>query len=262
MSPSQPQAQSPASARPSRVAKIAWYLALITLAGVVIGVLGAMTGVLPPLAGFLLFAAAMVLGSILTLIVGLVGLIVTRARSGRPPRIGRSSAWRAVAIGGVLLLTLAVLASRSGGVPPIHDITTDPGDPPRFGSSEGVAGRQGRNLDYPQGRPDSIALQKEAYPDLGPIRLDVPPNQAMDRAGRAAEALGWQIVGVDQADGRLEATDTSRLFRFVDDIVVRIRPAPGGSIVDVRSTSRVGESDLGANAARIRAFREHLARNG
>ena len=155
-----------------------------------------------------------------------------------------------------------MLTSRSGGVPPIHDITTDPGDPPRFGPSEGIAGRQGRDLDYPQGRPDSIALQKEAYPDLGPIRLDVPPNEAIDRAAKAAEALGWQIVGVDQADGRLEATDTSRLFRFVDDIVVRIRPAPGGSIVDVRSTSRVGESDLGANAARIRAFREQLSRNG
>ena len=84
MSASQPQAQSPVSARPSRVAKIAWYLALITLAGVVIGIVGAMTGVLPPLAGFLLFAAAMVLGSILTLIVGLVGLIVTRVRPGRP----------------------------------------------------------------------------------------------------------------------------------------------------------------------------------
>jgi uncharacterized protein (DUF1499 family) len=260
MSPSQPQAQSPA--RPSKVAKIALFLALITVAAVVIGLLGAMTGMLPPLAAFLLFAAAMVLGSILTLIVGVVGLIVTRARPGRPTRPGRSSAWKAVAIGGVLLLALAVLASRSGGVPPIHDVTTDPSDPPQFGASEGVALQQGRNLDYPQGRPDTTALQKEAYPDLEPIRLEVSPNDALDRAGEAALAVGWQIVDVDEGSGRLEATDTSRIFRFVDDIVVRVRPADGGSIVDVRSVSRVGESDLGANAARIRAFRERLTGSG
>jgi uncharacterized protein (DUF1499 family) len=243
------------------VAKIALYLGLITLAAVAIGLLGAMMGVLPPFAGFLLFGAAMVLGSVLTLLVGLVGIIVTRARAGRPVRPGRRSALQAVAIGGALLVVMAILASRSGRVPPIHDITTNLEDPPRFVAAARAEGNQGKNLDYPQGNPDTPAMQKEAYPDLEPIGLDLPPAEALERARKAAEDLGWQVVEVDPNDGRLEATFTSRLFRFVDDIVVRIRPSQGGSIADVRSTSRVGESDLGANAARIRSFREHLTEN-
>jgi uncharacterized protein (DUF1499 family) len=104
-------------------------------------------------------------------------------------------------------------------------------------------------------------MQREAYPDLQTIGLDLPPAEALARSRQVAEELGWEVVEVDEAEGRLEATFTSRLFRFVDDIVVRIRPSPGGSMVDLRSTSRVGESDLGANAARIRTFREHVTEN-
>jgi uncharacterized protein (DUF1499 family) len=240
------------------VAKIAGWLAVITVAAILIGTLGAMTGVVPPLQGFLLFAAAMVLGSILTLIVGVIGLIVTRARDGQPTRPGRVSARAATGIGLGLLVVLAVLASRSGGVPAIHDITTDPNDPPQFVAAAQAPGNQGRNLTYPHGRPDSAALQQEAYPDLQPIGVDLSPGDALQRARQAAQDLGWEVVDEDAGAGRLEATYTSRIFRFVDDIVVRIRPSQSGSIVDLRSTSRVGESDLGANAARIRAFRERL----
>jgi uncharacterized protein (DUF1499 family) len=258
MSKSRAQAQSPAAGEPSRVARIAWYLALFTLAGIAIGVLGAMTGLLPPLAGFMLFGASMALGSILAVVVGLIGLIVTRARAGRPVRAGRSLAARAIAIGAALLVLLAILVSRTSGVPPIHDITTDLNDPPQFVAA---AHTLGKSLDYPQGREDTPALQNEAYPDLEPIGLDLPADEALERARRVAETLGWEVVGVDDASGRLEATSTSRLFRFVDDIVVRIRRTESGTIADVRSTSRVGQSDLGANAARIRAFRERITEN-
>ena len=251
---SQSNASASTIGRPSRVAKIAFWLATLTLVAIVIGILGAMSGALPPFSGFLLFAAAMVLGSLLTLLVGLVGLVTTRARAGRPARPGRGQALAAVGIGAALLIVLAVLASRSGGVPAIHDITTDPGDPPAFVAAQRAAQEQGRKLDYPQGNPDTPALQKEAYPDLEPIGLEVPPAEALRRAHRVAEDLGWQIAEVDDQQGRLEATSTSRLFHFVDDIVVRVRPAPSGSILDLRSTSRVGESDLGANASRVRKF--------
>jgi uncharacterized protein (DUF1499 family) len=257
MSKSRAHAKGPAAGRPSRVARIAWYLALFTLAAIAIGVLGATMGVLPPFTGFVLFGAAMVLGSILTVVVGLAGLIVTRAQAGRPVRPGRVLAVRAVAIGGALLVVLALLASRSRGVPPIHDLTTDLNDPPQFVAA---AHAQGKSLDYPQGREDTPALQSEAYPDLEPIGLDLPAAEALDRARQVAETLDWEVVAVDDASGRLEATDTSRLFRFVDDIVVRIRRTESGTIADVRSTSRVGQSDLGANAARIRAFRELITR--
>jgi uncharacterized protein (DUF1499 family) len=98
------------------------------------------------------------------------------------------------------------------------------------------------------------AQQRAAYPDLATIRLAAPPAEAFAQAQRAAESLGWDVVAADPARGVLEAQQVSRLFRFVDDVVVRVRPADGGSLVDVRSKSRDGQGDLGVNAARIRAF--------
>jgi hypothetical protein len=245
----------PSAQRPSKVAKIATWLAILTVAAVVIGALGAMTGLLPPLAGFMLFGAAMVLGSLLTLIVGVVGLMATRARAGQPKRPGRAGARAATGVGLGLFVVFAVLAARSSGVPPIHDITTNLDDPPQFVAASNTAGRE---LSYPQGRADTAALQKESYPDLRTIGVDLSATEALARSRQAAEGLGWKVVEIDEAGGRLEATATSTVFRFVDDIVVRVRPSASGSMVDLRSTSRVGESDLGANAARIRAFRERL----
>jgi uncharacterized protein (DUF1499 family) len=76
----------------------------------------------------------------------------------------------------------------------------------------------------------------------------------MQRALDAARSLGWEVVASDAATGRIEATATSRWFGFKDDVVVRIRPEGAGSRVDVRSMSRVGVGDLGANAERVREF--------
>jgi uncharacterized protein (DUF1499 family) len=85
-----------------------------------------------------------------------------------------------------------------------------------------------------------------------------PPARAFDRALDAARGLGWEIVGVEPAEGRIEATDTTFWFGFKDDVVVRIRPEGSRSRIDVRSLSRVGRSDVGANARRIRRFVERL----
>jgi uncharacterized protein (DUF1499 family) len=110
---------------------------------------------------------------------------------------------------------------------------------------------------------DFAAQQRAAYPDLAPISLKAPPGEALERARRAAESLGWEVAEVrppqnEDGEGRIEAHEVSGVFRFVDDVVVRVRPAPGGSRVDVRSKSRVGRGDMGANAGRIRAFRAAL----
>jgi uncharacterized protein (DUF1499 family) len=108
------------------------------------------------------------------------------------------------------------------------------------------------------------AQQREGYPDLKPIILDAPPDAAFERALDAVHALGWDLVADDAGAGRIEATDTTFWYGFKDDVVVRIRPDGGGSRVDsgsrvdVRSKSRVGGSDVGANAARIRAYAERL----
>lgn len=137
-------------------------------------------------------------------------------------------------------------------VPPIHDITTDTEEPPRF--VEIVALRVGapNSADY---AGDAVAAQqRQAYPEIEPVRLDVAPDKAFDRALATAKSLGWEIVAAVQDNGRIEATDETLFFGFKDDVVVRIRADEGGSRIDVRSVSRVGRSDVGANARRIRGF--------
>ena len=86
------------------------------------------------------------------------------------------------------------------------------------------------------------------------------PDQALALALETAESLGWEIVSVDPAAGRLEAREVSRIFQFVDDVVVRVRPMEAGAVIDVRSRSRDGRGDLGVNARRIRAFTAAIPR--
>jgi uncharacterized protein (DUF1499 family) len=107
-------------------------------------------------------------------------------------------------------------------------------------------------------KPDVIETQQQAYPDIGTILSDLPPGEAFERAMAVAESMGWEIYNSDPANGRIEASVTSFWFGFVDDVVIRVRMYDGGSEVDLRSVSRVGRSDLGANAARIREFTERF----
>jgi len=140
--------------------------------------------------------------------------------------------------------------------PPIHDITTDTADPPPFVAIVPLR-RDARNpVEY--GGPAVAAQQREAYPDIAPLSLPVPPAQAFERAERAARGQGWEIVAAVPAEGRIEATDTTRWFGFKDDVVIRVRPEGAGSRVDVRSVSRVGRGDVGTNARRIGQFLDAL----
>ena len=142
-------------------------------------------------------------------------------------------------------------------VPHIHDITTDTENPPSFVALRAARERAPNGVDY--GGPAVAAEQRAGYPDLAPLMLHVPPDRAFTLAETTAKGLGWQIAAAVPAEGRLEATDTTRWFHFKDDIVVRVGAAPDGSRVDVRSVSRIGRSDLGANARRIRVFLSALA---
>jgi len=106
---------------------------------------------------------------------------------------------------------------------------------------------------------ESVAnLQKAGYPDIQPIVLKVPPAEAFKKVDQVAMAMGWDVVARAPAEGRLEAIDTTRWFGFHDDIVVRIKADGGGTRIDIRSKSRVGNSDLGVNAQRIREFTQRL----
>ena len=135
--------------------------------------------------------------------------------------------------------------------PRIHDISTDLDNPPKFVAVLPL--RQG-SVEY--GGAAVAALQLKAYPDLKTLVLSVPMQQAFQSALDTAREMGWQIVAQVPAEGRIEATDTTFWFGFKDDIVIRVFPAAAGdrSLVDIRSVSRVGVSDIGTNAKRIRSF--------
>jgi uncharacterized protein (DUF1499 family) len=146
------------------------------------------------------------------------------------------------------------------GVPPIHDITTDTESPPQFVAVLPLRAADNATNPVEYGGPDIATQQKSAYPDIDPIALDVPPQQAFQRALNAARAMGWDIVQTSLADGRIEATDQTFWFGFKDDVVIRILPAGGGSRIDVRSKSRVGGGDAGTNAKRVREYLARLQR--
>ena len=110
--------------------------------------------------------------------------------------------------------------------------------------------------------PDRVAYegarvaeqQRLAYPDIQPLTLGLAPAAAFNRALDTAQRMGWTIVAADDAAGRIEASDRSRWFGFTDDIVIRIIPSASGSRIDLRSSSRVGRSDFGVNAARVERY--------
>ena len=145
---------------------------------------------------------------------------------------------------------------RARSVPPIHDITTDTDRPPEF--VKVVALRAGAPNPPAYDGPKVAEQQRKAYPDIQPAVLAAGPEIAFARALSAAEAMGWDIVDAQPKDGRIEATATTFWFGFKDDVVVRITPAPSGSRIDVRSKSRVGRSDAGTNAQRVRAYLKRL----
>lgn len=145
---------------------------------------------------------------------------------------------------------------QARSVPPIHDITTDTAQPPQFVAVLPLRADAPNPAEY-EGA-DIARQQLAAYPDISTRHLPVPPDAAFARALEAAGDMGWDIVDTDAATGRIEATDTTFWFGFKDDVVIRVAADDGGSKVDVRSVSRVGGSDVGANAKRIRAYLERL----
>lgn len=167
--------------------------------------------------------------------------------------------WRSV-LGSALALLVALATAapllgmvRAGAAAPlIHDITTDTKSPPQFVALQPQRAASENGAAY--GGPAVAAQQKRDYPDLAPLALALPPEQAFARVEAAARVMGWRVIASAPSEGRLEASDTTRWFGFTDDIVVRVKPAPTGSRIDVRSASRVGRSDLGVNARRIRAL--------
>ena len=200
---------------------------------------------------FRLFGAAFFVGTAAAAVAALL-LLIPGTRHGR---VGVLSA--SVLVGLASAWYPWHLLHVAHGLPLIHDITTDPADPPQFDAAIlSLRAKAPNSAVY--GGDAVAALQEKAYPWIKPASLSIPPASAYTRALAAAHAMGWRIVAAEPAHRRIEATATTPWWGFKDDVVVRVRASGGGSRVDVRSESRVGESDLGVNAARIRAYLTRL----
>jgi uncharacterized protein (DUF1499 family) len=175
--------------------------------------------------------------------------------------LSRSVRLSLLAVLGLLLGVLAfgppaLFARKAGEVPPIHDISTDTATPPPFQAL--LAQRAGSPNAAVYGGPEVAAQQRAAYPDIQPLQWEASPTKVFNAALATAQAMGWAIAAQQPSEGRIEATATTFWFGFKDDVVIRVRPDAGGTRLDIRSESRVGSSDVGANAERIRSFRKKL----
>lgn len=189
------------------------------------------------------------------LVLGVAAAIVN-ARRGTSRSV--ALAGLAIAIGAVAVGVPWRWQQSAQRVPRIHDISTDTITPPTFVEAAALRRELAvpNSLDYSEEVADQ---QRSGYPDLGPLFLDVPPGDAYARALDLVRARGWEVLAADATGRRIEATDTTFWFGFKDDIAIRVTAMPdGGSRVDVRSVSRVGRSDIGTNARRIREFLRDL----
>lgn len=182
-------------------------------------------------------------------VISLIGLLLSRGR-------GRILAAVALALGAAAWLLPWSWRKDAGKYPGIHDITTDTQNPPAFVAIAPLRADAPNPVAY---AGDSVAqVQREAYPDIQPLMMAMPVDSAYSLAVRVAKEMGWEMVDQNRRQGRIEATATTPWMGFKDDVVIRVSSASGIARVDVRSKSRVGRGDVGANANRIRQYLRRL----
>ena len=222
------------------------WLVVVAVAAFLAGPALATSRAVPALVGFALFVLGGLLGAGVSL-----AAAVAWTRGKKAPGI---TALLLGAIPGIVLISLAIQGRH---YPPINDISTDLGDPPAFVQAQSLTPNRDRDFAYPEGFKEIV---RGAYPSLKPLLLIDPPRKVFARALLLARALPtWKITRVDRDSLTFEGVDTTRVFKFQDDFVVRVRPEGEGSVVDMRSKSRDGKGDIGANAHRIRMFLEKLS---
>jgi uncharacterized protein (DUF1499 family) len=178
-------------------------------------------------------------------------------------RQGLGSAIKGLIVAALVLGYPAFMGLKAATLPAISDVSTDTEDPPLFSRSRAaLQARDGRVP--PDVPPEAREMQREAYVQIAPLTLDIGPEEAFALVRKAAENLGWQVVeavppGGRAGLGRLEAVDRSLLLKMPNDITVRVRPRVDGTRIDIRSASRFGSHDLGANAEHIRDFLEEAS---
>ena len=220
--------------------------AVVGLVCLLVGALGTKFGVWGFQGGFMLLAV----GTVLAALVFFLGVVAYVYSVAKKLQAERGAILTGLAVSIVILGLMGSQYMTATSVPPIHNISTDTQAPPQFDKL--LAIREAENANPEKYESDKLAAaQREAYPQVQPLISDVAPDEMLNRVVDVLTNMGLEIVDSNPAAGRVEATDTTFWFGFKDDVVVRVRPEGSGSVVDIRSVSRVGQSDLGKNAARI-----------
>ena len=228
---------------------VGFWLAILAALGIALSPVGYRLGLWD--AGFALrkLLAMATIAAVVALVLCVLAFIFSKM-SGTTLNTGRVIVGFALSalLAGYVLLQLNKVQS----LPYIHDITTDTANPPTFVALADARKAAPNGIDY---KGAEIAeKQKLAYPDIAPLISTLPPNELFAKAEAVARASGWEIAATNASQGRIEATQTTLLYGFKDDVVIRIVAKAGGSQLDMRSMSRVGQSDVGVNAKRIREF--------
>ena len=161
----------------------------------------------------------------------------------------------------LLLSTIAIaiplsMLNKGKSVPPIHDISTDLVNPPEFVVIAPLRADAPNPVEY--AGVEVATQQRAAYPELQTLNYTQSKSELVEATKQVIDHLGWQLVNIDADQGIIEATDRTMWFGFKDDVIVRITDNGSKRLVDIRSKSRVGGSDLGKNAERIHGFIEEL----
>ncbi|WP_407526731.1 DUF1499 domain-containing protein [Methylobacterium oryzisoli] len=172
------------------------------------------------------------------------------------------------AVGGLLVAALVLaypgyMAARGALLPKLTDVATDIDNPPAFSRSRAADAARGGRLP-PEVSPADRALQRESYPQVAPLTLDLGADEAFQLALKAAANRRWQVIEAQKpggriGNGRIEAVVRSRLLGLPYDVTVRIRPRADGARIDVRAASRYGDRDFGQNADHVRSYLEELS---
>jgi len=231
---------------------ICFYDVIIAVVAIAAGIAAAHFELIAPFSGFQLMLAGLAFAA-LGLVCGLIAVPMTLFSAKRRPARGRALISTFVCVG--LLVPIIMVLWQTSQYPLINDITTDTDHPPVFVKAIELQPQPGRDMTY---NPQVAAIQKAApaYSALAPLKMAGPPAEVFAKAAILAGRIPtWLITRNDPQTHTLEGIATSGLFRFHDDFIIEVRPADGGgSLVEMRSKSRDGKGDLGANYHRIMSF--------
>jgi len=237
----------------SRLAIWARRTALFSLAATLIAIIIVRSGALDIVPALSTLAGALVLALVAILLAFAAGIAIWREGVG-----GVREAVTALLVGVALVAYPLYLGVKAYRLPAIYDVTTDPIDPPRFEAIARLRPRDANPVTY--AGLYTAEQQRAAYSDIEPDLTNSSPQEAYDAALKVITKRKWHIVDARPPqpaaprEGRIEAVARTPILGFRDDIVVRVRATTDGARIDVRSASRYGRHDLGANAARVRAL--------